>query len=140
VPNCPTIPVDGVEKMLCVNLDAPRALNESERLVVDHLLSKDFSEVELLRAQVNGAQVVGSCDCGCATVDLNVDASLPRTTTRYTDEIIPVAGHFGSSDRFGISVVVRAGALAMLRVWGLSPLPIRWPPPEQIELRVSSVI
>ena len=124
-----------------MDLAEPRALDESERLVLDHLLSWDFPEVVVLRTQIEGAQVVGSCDCGCATIYLTVNQSLQRTTTLYTDEIIPVAGHFDSSDghKFGITVVVKGGSLAMLRVWGLSPLPAQWPPPQLIELRVSSL-
>ena len=51
----------------------PRALTDRERAMLDRLLAVDDPRAVPLRSQVDGARVVGQCDCGCATVEFEVD-------------------------------------------------------------------
>jgi hypothetical protein len=48
----------------------PRSLHASERVVLDALLSNEFVGAVELRAQMDTAMVVGQCDCGCPTIDI----------------------------------------------------------------------
>jgi hypothetical protein len=56
----------------------PRALTDREREVLDFMLSFNDPRVEPLRGQARTAQVVGHCDCGCATIDLQVDRAATK--------------------------------------------------------------
>jgi hypothetical protein len=53
----------------------PRQLSDREREVLEHLLSAEFPGRDALRQQLDVVTVVGTCACGCATVDLSVDRS-----------------------------------------------------------------
>lgn len=48
----------------------PRGLTEDERAVLGRLLVAEFQGVDSLRDQAIDVQVVGRCDCGCPSVDL----------------------------------------------------------------------
>jgi len=50
-----------------------RPLSEREREILDLLLSLEVPGIAELREQAPTAQVVGMCECGCATIDLDVD-------------------------------------------------------------------
>jgi hypothetical protein len=62
-----------------VKIDPPRPLNDGEHAVLSFLLGPEFNGVKELRAQVIGARVIGKCDCGCPTVDIEVDANAPSS-------------------------------------------------------------
>jgi hypothetical protein len=62
-----------------VKIDPSRPLNDAERAVLGFLLGPDFKGAKELRAQVLGARVIGNCDCGCPTVDIEVDANAPSS-------------------------------------------------------------
>lgn len=52
----------------------PRRLSELESAILWRLLSSvDFPQVESFRQQIPHALVRGGCDCGCGTIDLEVD-------------------------------------------------------------------
>jgi hypothetical protein len=56
--------------------EPPRPLRPEERAALLALLNHaDFTGRDELLAQVDAVQVVGRCACGCATVDLAVDAT-----------------------------------------------------------------
>lgn len=46
-----------------------RPLTQRERAVLEALLAVDFQNVESLRGQAAEAVVVGTCDCGCPSID-----------------------------------------------------------------------
>lgn len=50
---------------------AGRPLTERERAVLHALLSVDFEGVEELRKQAKTARVVGTCGCGCPSIDFD---------------------------------------------------------------------
>jgi hypothetical protein len=47
-----------------------RPLQETERSVLDALLSHEFDGVEELRKQATGIRAVSSCGCGCGSIGL----------------------------------------------------------------------
>jgi hypothetical protein len=60
----PTAVADGT----IIGMDT-RPLTQRERAVLDALLAVDFEGVETLRRQAGEVAVVGTCDCGCPSVD-----------------------------------------------------------------------
>jgi hypothetical protein len=46
-----------------------RPLTQRERAVLDALLAIDFTDVETLRDQATEVDVVGTCGCGCPSID-----------------------------------------------------------------------
>jgi len=57
----------------------PRPLTEDEQLVLGRILAADFQGVSALREQALGVQVVGRCECGCPSVDLQPPADSTRS-------------------------------------------------------------
>jgi hypothetical protein len=47
----------------------PRQLTQRERAVLDALLAVDLPDDETLRHQATEAVVVGTCGCGCPSID-----------------------------------------------------------------------
>lgn len=48
-----------------------RSLTQRERDVLDALLSADFPDAHALRAQAEDVEVVGTCGCGCPSIDFH---------------------------------------------------------------------
>ena len=55
-----------------------RSLSNEERQWLDKLLSFDFKGRNIINEQVDFCSVVGYCGCGCRTIDLHVDRTLPK--------------------------------------------------------------
>ncbi|AHH99822.1 hypothetical protein GCM10010174_44890 [Kutzneria viridogrisea] len=87
-----------------------RALTARERDTLNALLARDFPGAAELRAQAASARVVGTCTCGCPTVDLAVDESAPRSVaTRAEAEVAGQAA--------GVILFVHEGLLSLLEYW-----------------------
>ena len=61
-----------------MRIDPPRDLTPEEQAVLALLIPVGSPEADILRQQVAEAKVVGRCNCGCPTIDLEVPASAPR--------------------------------------------------------------
>lgn len=48
----------------------PRPLTDDEGRVLGQILDAEFQGVAALREQLGSVQVVGRCDCGCPSIDL----------------------------------------------------------------------
>ena len=106
-----------------------RPLTPAEREVLDVLLDGDFAGAAELRAQAETARVTRRCGCGCPTVDLEVDATLPaaEVTGRAAVEIDVPEG--------GLIVFVDDGRLSGLEYWTISDeTPTAFPAPDEILL------
>jgi hypothetical protein len=57
----------------------PRPLNDVEQAVLGRILSRDFQGVQALREQALDVQVVGRCDCGCPSVELEPSPLRPKS-------------------------------------------------------------
>ena len=88
-----------------------------------------FDERDVLVAQVAGAQVVGHCACGCATVDLMVDHGLQRASgaPRLVPYEATVLGDAGEA-MGGVLVFVADGYLSSLEVYAYGDEPIELMP------------
>ena len=121
-----------------MRLQEPRALSPAERQVLDFMLSKDFPGAVTLRSQVPYVQVVGRCDCGCATVNLEVAPEAPRATPDVRGRVLPVTGYVGSDidvPKSGIIVFVNDGYLSSLEIYSMAePAPHEWPDLHEIQV------
>lgn len=113
----------------------PRPLSEAERkLLLSVLEYADFSGRDELLAQMSDVEVVGRCNCGCATVTLSVDSTPP------SDDIArPIPNEAAVLDADGeavggVLVFVRDGRVCELEVYSNSNEPIREIPLERVRL------
>jgi len=75
-----------------VKLSRPRQLSAIERSILDALLDPEFSGVQALRDQLDGVIVVGRCDCGCPTIDLQASGITLDAASRATWGRTPYEG------------------------------------------------
>jgi len=105
--------------------------------VLDLMLSQDFPGAGSLRPQVPYAQVVGGCDCGCATVDFEVAPEAPRASPDLRGRVLPVTGYVGADidqPGAGIIVFVDEGFLSRLEIYSMAePAPHEWPDLAEIQ-------
>ena len=127
---------DQAESMGIMQLPDPRPLNETERSLVEILLAPDFPGSKELRAQIPDAVVVGTCDCGCPTVDISVSSSAPRSGANgplapYEGRVTPL-----QDEPVGeILLFLDAGYISSLEyVFYADPPPKDWPTLDRVEL------
>lgn len=104
------------------------------------LPAQGFPDVEIYRVQLDRATVTGTCDCGCATVYLDVDPTAPRAALGGpVDSPLPfeARGHDPADASRPIEIVLfaRDGALASLEIvyYGDTPPP-EFPDPAGLEV------
>jgi hypothetical protein len=117
----------------------PRDLTARERGLLALLLpSGGFLEADTYRAQLDATSVVGRCRCGCATINLVVDAGAARATTDHSP-LLPfeARGKDPTDPSLPIEVILfaRAGALESLEIvyYGDRP-PAAFPDMLQLEV------
>jgi hypothetical protein len=114
----------------------PRPLAADERAILDHLLSLEFEGVEQLRRQAAEATVVGRCDCGCPTIEIETTASalavpLEGRLAPIEGRVLPIADE-PSGD---VILFVDDGRLSSLElVWYTETPAEAWPPVARVEL------
>ncbi len=108
----------------------PRALTETERAIAQDLLAgAELPELDLLREQLDVAQAVGRCECGCPTISLLVDHSQAHPAS-YSGKPVATADYDGGS----IMIWVERGWLSQLEIYWWSDDPPRaLPPPDQLQ-------
>lgn len=107
----------------------PRPLSSDEHLLVEFLLSAEFPGCDELKSQLGIVEVVGTCECGCGTVNLAVRGPAARAICR---EPIPIEA-YGA----GIQVLlfVRGGLLSSLEIVDLGDKrPLPYPRPRDLNL------
>jgi hypothetical protein len=112
---------------------APRPLTSDEHAVLDLLLSANFDGATDLRAQARDATVVGRCDCGCPTVDLDVPDTAPAAD--LLGRVYPVEGRVtthGDEAPGEILVFLKDGRLDSLEYVYYDLVPTSWPPIDRI--------
>ncbi len=109
---------------------ATRPLTANERTTLDTLLAADFPGAVELRAQAATARVTGPCGCGCPSVNLEVDRTLP--VAEVADDPVAVEADAPGG---GLIVFVDEGRLSCLEYWTVEDEPpAAFPPPERIAL------
>jgi hypothetical protein len=104
------------------------------------LPSDGFPDVAIYRAQVDHASVTERCDCGCATVYLDVDPGMPRVKLgRPHNSPLPfeARGEDPADPSLPVEIMLfaREGALASLEIvyYGDTP-PTEFPDPARLEV------
>jgi hypothetical protein len=102
----------------------PRPLNAEEAKLIEFLLRDPFAATEL-RKQVEQVRVVSRCGCGCASVNLAVDAAVPAAEWDPADspmgrsDWVPLIAH--GTDAVGkdveVTLHVTVGYLNELEIW-----------------------
>jgi hypothetical protein len=89
---------------------APRPLSSAEAAVAEFLLSVEFSGRDELRKQLKSAQVTGTCECGCGTINIRVSDTSERAAA--TQRVVVEA--YGK----GVDVLmfVRDGLLSSIEI------------------------
>jgi hypothetical protein len=109
----------------------PRSLSPKERALAEFLLSAEFPGRDELKSQLEFAEVVGVCECGCGTVDLAIKASVARAVCR---EPIPVEAHKSALD---VLLFVRNGLLGSIEIVDYEEKrPLHYPRPDDLKLWV----
>jgi hypothetical protein len=106
-----------------------RSLATEERAVLDLLLALDFPEASALRHQVDKAEVVGRCDCGCPSIHICVPEAVPSAA--LPDGVVPAELRVTSADdepEGDVILFVRNGRLDYLEyVFYTDDPPPAWP-------------
>jgi hypothetical protein len=98
-------------------LDQPRPLTQKEFDLVAWLLRNGNKGAETYLHQLDKANVVAHCKCGCASIDFSIDEKRP---TKF--EMCVLADYQWRSENdhlFGIFVFEQDGLLAGLDVWSI---------------------
>ncbi len=115
---------------------APRPLSERENEILGFLLSAEFPGVEKLRRQSANRQVVGQCECGRATIYLDVDESLPVAYEVAQFDAVDAASRPTSADAppFELILFVKDGRLSSVEIVWYGDAPItEFPSPDEFE-------
>lgn len=119
-------------------MTVPRPLTARERSTLLRLADPAlFDGAAEYRAQVEHAQVVGMCECGCATIDIAVDRSAAPRSPVPGRPLLPVEGE---QDSLTLVCFAPDGWLETLEVISVSDEPpAELPDPETWRLtRISS--
>ncbi|MEU9045295.1 MULTISPECIES: hypothetical protein [unclassified Kitasatospora] len=115
----------------------PRPLNDSERAVLDHLLTVDFVGASALRSQLDRTEVVATWGARSVSVDLRVRGLEPHPAPAFT--LVPVGAfvHDRSGEYIGeLLVWVEGGTTlsALEYAWVTDEMPTSLPSVDQIRL------
>lgn len=88
--------------------------------------------------QVQHATVVGTCDCGCPTVDLVVPSEIPRSSVEAPNRLAPVEGRvrpIADEPQADIILFVDDGCLSCLELVSYDdPAPTEWPSLDRVTI------
>jgi hypothetical protein len=119
----------------------PRSLTQRETEILAFLLTAEFPGAEKLRQQAATAQVVGRCDCGCATVYLAVDPSLPVANEVTQSHAVEAVGETPGEDKPPREVImfVSDGRLSSIEIVWYGDAPIaEFPPADEFKSPAAS--
>ena len=107
----------------------PRPLTATEKAVASNLLEEaEAPELDLLRRQLEAAQVTSECACVCPTISMAVDASRADPVS-YSGKPIATADYDGGS----VMIRVEDGWLSHLEIyWWSDEAPIEFPELDQL--------
>jgi hypothetical protein len=99
------------------------------------MLEPSFPGRDALKKQVDVAEATGGCTCGCATIDLGVDAARARPAEVSNRVPVDAYAHARHGDEtFGLILFVDDGYISGLEIYGtISDPPKEFPPPDRIE-------
>jgi hypothetical protein len=111
-------------------LSQPRPLREEERRLIEFLLGAEFSRRDQLRQQLESAQVVWECECGCGTINLRASEGALSAKAAIAVE--------ARGEGIDVSLFVRAGKMSSLEmVDDLDRRPPLFPRPEDLQIWIA---
>ncbi len=121
---------DGYQMNHLGDINFPRPLEDNERELIEALLGAVQAGAGRYLGQLESLEVVGSCRCGCPSIDLRV-ASKP-SNGKATPLILADAESPGG-EPVGVILWVRGGCLSGLEVhpWN-SAVAVRLPRPDSL--------
>jgi hypothetical protein len=106
-----------------------RPLRVQEKALLDFLLSADFPGREELKEQAENVTVVGECQCGCGTVQFQVDSNCAPAKL---ENFIPIEAY---GEMLDVLLFAGGGFLKMLEIVFYGDPPKKpYPRPEQLKL------
>jgi hypothetical protein len=99
------------------------------------MLSPDDPRLIVLREQAQVAMVTGMCECGCATIYLDVDRGLSRSGADLRSPATDAASREGSDSTkiFWLILFLRDGWLSSLEIAYIDAIPAEFPPSEDFQ-------
>jgi hypothetical protein len=114
-----------------------RPLTNAEEAILDLLVAPDFPGFEVLREQAKTARVIGGCECGCPSIDIDVDRANtpPAPITSDGSPIVVADAHDQDPGRFCEVMLwlTSDGYLHGVELWWLDTMPDVFPPPEMFD-------
>jgi hypothetical protein len=113
----------------------PRRLTASETQLLHLLLPhRAFPDVEIYRAQITHARVVGGCGCGCPSIALSVDTQARRARF-HGDPLLPTEGEGTGTDFVQVLLFAPRGWLEYLELVCFDePVLTQFPPPSSLRV------
>lgn len=106
-----------------------RKLRTEEQALLDFLLSAQFPGVDELSAQAAHAFVSGECECGCGTIELQLDSNCPPARLQNR---IPIEAYAETTE---VLLFTKEGLLSCLEIVDYLVSPARsFPRPEKLQL------
>ncbi len=107
-----------------------RPFSPAEDAVVRKLLERPFAGSDELLAQLETARASVGCDCGCPTVAIGVDRTLPPAPVRGS--VALEAWTEARDTRVEVLLFVRGGYMSALELVWYPDAPVReWPDPKR---------
>ena len=115
----------------CHRAEMNRELSPAERALVQWVVEHSAAEPQALLAQIPHLHVVGSCGCGCPTIELAL-ASTPRPQV-VGYPVAEAQGHSPEGVLVGVIVFANAGVLTELEIYSITGEgPYSLPSPESL--------
>lgn len=105
-----------------------RPLTREERNLLTWLIEHGSPEAHRFAAQLERARVVGSCGCGCPTIDLGIDGA--PATHGASQILADFVGTTREGWQVGVLLHCRKGTLSELEIYNLSEPEGRFSLPE----------
>ena len=119
------------ERAGTISLDRP--ISSEERAIAEWLLLHSIPTALSFLPQLEGARVIGQCNCGCPTVDLRVaDGTRPA---QPQDNLVGEATGEVNGKMVGVMLRQSGGHLACLEIYDLSDVEHPYGLPELKSLR-----
>jgi hypothetical protein len=109
-----------------------RPLTDTERTALDFMLAAEIPGAETLREQSRTARVDGRCNCGCPTINIEVEQGTPRINAMPGDHVVATAVSRNPGYTH-LMLWVTDGYLSGLELAWLDGPPEEFPAPEEFE-------
>jgi hypothetical protein len=95
-----------------------RKLNNEERLLLEWLIAHGNADAHQYAPQMAGISVVGTCTCGCPTIDLATGESEQRKTAP-SHILADFVGKTPEGIEVGVILHAREGAISELEIYAI---------------------